>query len=161
MGRLTSDIPDGSRVLLDSVSIVYYIEQNPRYEAAASEIIHRVYGGALSAVASVLAITEILIPAYKVGDLRAARQVRSALERIPNLEIVEVDAGIADLAAQLRAKHNLRTADAIHVATALESGMDWIVSNDRMLRRVEAEGIRVWLFDDHLDSATTAPSSDS
>ncbi|HST58498.1 MAG TPA: type II toxin-antitoxin system VapC family toxin [Longimicrobium sp.] len=161
MGPLTSDIPEGSRVLLDSVSIVYYIEHNPRYDAAASEIMHRVYGGDLSAVASVLTMTEILISAYKIGDIRTARQVRSALERMPNLELVDVDAIIADRAAELRAKHNLRTPDAIHVATALESGMDWIVSNDRRLRRVEAEGIRVWLFDDHLDDGTAASSSDT
>lgn len=161
MGPLTADIPDGSRVLLDAVSIVYYIEHNPRYDAAASEIMERVYRGALSAVASVLAMTEILVPAYKVGDIRSARQVRSALERIPNLEIVEVDAIIADRAAELRAKHNLRTPDAIHVATAVESGMEWIVSNDRKLRRVEAEGIQVWLFDDHVDGGTAVSASDS
>lgn len=150
MGSLTSDIPNGSRVLLDSVSIVYYIEHNPRYDAAASEIMQRVYDGGLSAAVSVLALTEILVPAYRAGDARSARQVRSALHRIPNLEFVEVNQTIADIAARLRAAHSLRTPDAIHAATALRASVDWIISNDKTFRRVEPEGVRVWLFDEHL-----------
>lgn len=150
MGSLTSGIPDGSRVLLDSAAIVYFIEHNPRYDAAASEVFERVSAGRLLAHASVLAVTEVLVPAYRVGNQRAARRVRSALERIPNLEIVPVNAEVADLAARLRAAHNLRTPDAIHVATALDASADCIVTNDHRLRRVEAEGIRVWIFDDHV-----------
>lgn len=149
---LTAEIRDGSRILLDSASIVYYIERHPRYLPAAAEIMERVDAGRLQALASVLVLTEVLVPAYAANDARSARQVRSALERFPNLEVTAIDADIADVAARARAKHNLRTPDAIHIATALQGRADWIVTNDRRLRRVEAEGIRVWLFDDHVNT---------
>jgi predicted nucleic acid-binding protein len=149
MGRLTSGVPDGSRILLDSVSIVYYIERNPTYFAAASEWMERVNAGGVSAAASALLLAEVLVPAYRAGNPAAARQARAALERIPNFELLEVTAAVGDVAARLRAEHNLRTPDALHVATALQAGVDWLVTNDRRLKRVEAEGIRVWLFDDH------------
>jgi predicted nucleic acid-binding protein len=55
------------------------------------------------------------------------------------------------VAARLRAQYNLRTPDALHVATARNEGAEWLVTNDHRLRRVEAEGIRVWLFDDHVN----------
>ena len=148
MGSLTSGVPDGSRILLDSVSIVYYLERNPRYFAAAAEWMERVNAGQLAACASALLLAEVLFPAYRAGSPAAARQARAALERIPNFEIVDVSAPVADVAARLRAEHNLRTPDALHVATALHRGAGWIVTNDRLLRRVEAEGVRVWLFDD-------------
>ena len=83
----------------------------------------------------------------RAGNPAAARQARAALERIPNVELGEVTAGGSDLAARLRADHNLRTPDALHVATALHEEVDWLVTNDHRLRRVEAEGIRVWLFE--------------
>lgn len=151
MGPLTADVRDGSRILLDSASIVYYIEQNPRYFAAASEMMERVSTGRLSAAASTLMLTEVLVPAYRAGNAAAARKARSALERIPNFEIVDVSSAVSDVAARLRATYNLRTPDALHVATALNQGAKWIVTNDRALRRVEAEGVGVWLFDDHVN----------
>ena len=151
MGRVTSGVPDGSRILLDSVSIVYYLERNPRYFAAAAEWMERVNDGRLTAAASVLLLAEVLVPAYRARNPAAARQARAALERVPNLELVEVTAGVSDVAARLRAEHNLRTPDALHVATALNEGAKWIVTNDRRLKRVESEGIRVWLFDDHVN----------
>jgi predicted nucleic acid-binding protein len=151
MGSLTSGVPDGSRILLDSVSIVYYIERNPRYFAAAAEWMERVNTGRLTAVASALLLAEVLVPAYRGGNAAAARKARAALERIPNFELLEVTAGVADVAARLRAQHNLRTPDALHVSTALNEGAGWLVTNDARLRRVEAEGIRVWLFDEHVN----------
>lgn len=151
MGRVTSGVPDGSRILLDSVSIVYYLERNPRYFAAAAEWMERVNAGRLTAAASVLLLAEVLVPAYRARNPAAARQARAALERVPNLELVEVTAGVSDVAARLRAEHNLRTPDALHVATALREGAGWLVTNDRRLQRVEAEGVRVWLFDDHVN----------
>ena len=151
MGSLTSGVPDGSRILLDSVSIVYYIERNPRYFAAASEWMERVNAGRLTACASALLLAEVLVPAYRAGRPAAARQARAALERIPNFEMVDVSAAVSDVAARLRAEHNLRTPDALHVATALDEGAEWVVTNDHRLRRLEAEGIRVWIFDDHVN----------
>lgn len=150
MGSLTSSVPDGSRILLDSVSIVYYLERNPRYFHAAAEWMERVNVGRLAAYASALLLAEVLVPAYRAGKPAAARQARAALERVPNFEIVDVSAAVSDSAARLRAEHNLRTPDALHVATALNEGAGWIVTNDRVLRRVEPEGVRVWLFDDHV-----------
>jgi predicted nucleic acid-binding protein len=151
MGRLTAGVPDGSRILLDSVSIVYYLERNPTYYAAASEWMERVNTGRLTAAASSLLLAEVLVPAYRAGKPAAARQARAALERIPNLELLDVTAAVSDVAARLRAEHNLRTPDALHVATALNEGVDWLVTNDRRLKRVEAEGVRVWLFDEHVN----------
>lgn len=151
MGSLTSAVPDGSRILLDSVSVVYYLERNATYFALAAEWMERVNAGRLTAAASVLLLSEVLVPAYRAGKPAAARQARSALERIPNFEIVEVDAAVSDAAARLRAEYSLRMPDALQVATALNEGAGWLVTNDHRLRRVEAEGINVWLFDDHLN----------
>jgi len=61
---------------------------------------------------------------------------------------VEAGRRICEEAARLRGAYALRTSDAIHVATALARKADWFVTNDLKLKRVEKEGIEVWLFDD-------------
>jgi predicted nucleic acid-binding protein len=42
----------------------------------------------------------------------------------------------AESAARLRANYNLRTPDALHVATALESSCDAFLTNDLGLKRI-------------------------
>jgi predicted nucleic acid-binding protein len=43
---------------------------------------------------------------------------------------------VAERAADLRARYNVRTPDAIQLATALEAGCDAFLTNDLALRRV-------------------------
>jgi predicted nucleic acid-binding protein len=52
-----------------------------------------------------------------------------------------LDEGIAEEAARLRALHNLRTPDAIQVASAIRSGASWFITNDADL--ADLDGISV------------------
>ncbi|MBK9527482.1 MAG: PIN domain-containing protein [Acidobacteria bacterium] len=49
-------------------------------------------------------------------------------------------------AAELRAKHNLKTPDAIHAATAITSGCQHLIANDNGFRRITT--IDVIILDD-------------
>jgi len=44
-----------------------------------------------------------------------------------------LDEGIAEVAAALRARHNIRTPDAIQLATAIRAGASWFLTNDAEL----------------------------
>ena len=46
------------------------------------------------------------------------------------LTILEVSTSIAEQAAQLRAAHNIRTPDAIQLATAMAVGASYFITND-------------------------------
>lgn len=46
------------------------------------------------------------------------------------LTTVEVDSNIAEIAAQLRADYNLRTPDAIQMASAISTGSSFFLTND-------------------------------
>lgn len=146
----TSLISSGERVLLDSVALIYYLGNDPVYTPLATEMVRRVVTGELQAAISVVAVPEVLSKEYQ-RSTRDGRALFRQMMTMPNVEWVEVTSSLADEAARLRAAHNLSTPDALHVATALQAGVDWLVTNDRRLRRVEAEGIRVWLFDEHVN----------
>ncbi len=143
-------VEDSALVLLDTPAFIYFFERHARYRAAALQWFERIASGGLAACASVLMLAELLVPHYRAGDASAARELAETVRFLAGLEVFPVSARVAEGAARLRAQYNLHTPDAIHAATALAAGAAWIVTNDRRLRRIEPEGVKVWLFDDHV-----------
>lgn len=137
-------------MLIDTPAFIYFPEQHPRYHPLAEELFRRVEGGRLSACASMLVLTELLVPYYRNGDPTRAAGLSAAVRSIDNLSMVSSTAPAAERAALLRARHGIRTPDAVHAATGLLHGARWLVTNDAALKRLSAENLNVWLFDEHL-----------
>ena len=140
--------PDGSRVLLDTVALVYFLERHPRYGPTAQEIFRRIAANRLQALIASLVFAELLVPLQRRQDRAAAEGLVDLLSNFHNLEVVGGSTAVMVEASRLRALYGLRTPDAIHVATALLSGADGILSNDKRLSRLSAEGLQLWFFDD-------------
>ncbi len=140
-------IPAGSRVLLDTVSLVYFLEPDSPWSGAAGLVMQRIEEGSLAGVISTLLFTELLVPLYRAGEERRAGRLVSTLEGFRNLRVMAVDRGVSMRAASLRARFGLRSPDAIHAATALEAECDGILTNDRGYRRLHETGLEIWLFE--------------
>ncbi len=144
----TSAIADGQTVLLDTMVLIYFLEAHERYGPVAEDILWRIERSELKGIISSLVFAELLVPLYREGKAKAAAGLVSRLTSFANLAVHDLDAETASLAARLRAEQGLRTPDAIHAATAIMAGADGILTNDRQLRRLENEGLKIWLFDD-------------
>ena len=72
----------------------------------------------------------------RTGDASRAAAFRNLLLETQGITTVALTVGIAERTAQLRADHNLRTPDAVQIATALLSGCDAFLTNDEKLKRV-------------------------
>lgn len=131
---------------LDTSVFIYFVEGNPRYVGRAREIFRRINSGQFAGRSSIITLTEALTLPKKTADTVLERSYRLMLFESRNLQLVDVTAAIADSAADLRARHNLRTPDAIQIATALAAGCEAFLTNDRDLRRVEA--LRVLVLDE-------------
>ena len=142
-----SMIPKASRVLLDTVALIYFLEENERYAKKAEEIFGRIESGELQGVMANLVFAELLVPLYRAGDPRAAAGLSSRLLNFRNLEVITLTTEISMAAARLRADHGLRTPDAIHGATAIISQASGILTNDRRMKVLAQEGLSIWLFD--------------
>jgi predicted nucleic acid-binding protein len=81
-------------------------------------------------------MTELLVEPLRALDSRRIIQMQSLLVGFPNLTWVPVDLEIANVAAEYRALHNLKTPDALQAATALESGATGLVTNDASFARI-------------------------
>jgi predicted nucleic acid-binding protein len=52
------------------------------------------------------------------------------------MQLVSIDPETAKVAADLRARYNLRTPDALQLATAIKAGCDAFLTNDATLKKV-------------------------
>jgi predicted nucleic acid-binding protein len=142
-----SIIPKGSRVLLDTVAMIYFLEQNQRYSKKAEKIFGRIESGELQGVMANLVFAELLVPLYRSGDPQAAAGLTNRLINFRNLEVITLTTEISREAARLRADYGLRTPDAIHGATAIINQATGILTNDKRLKALTQEGLSIWLFD--------------
>ena len=140
-------IPKGSRVLLDSVALIYFLETNERYSKKAEEIFGHIESGDLQGVMANLVFAELLVPLYRSGNSQAATGLANRLINFRNLEVVTLTTEISMEAARLRAEYGLRTPDAIHGATAIISRTTGILTNDKQMKILDREGLSIWLFD--------------
>src|ERR1035438_5453343 len=81
-------------------------------------------------VTSFVTLIEVLVHPLREGRPELAEEYRNILLHSPALTAIPLDEGIAEEAAGLRARHNLRTPDAIQLATAIRSGASWFLTND-------------------------------
>ena len=133
-------------IALDTSPLLYHLEEHPRYAKPVFPVFQSIERGAQNATASSLALLEILVAPYRVKDEARRTLLVGLLVSFPNLSWRSVDLSIADRAAALRAHYNLRTPDAIHLASAVESGADLFLTNDR--RRRPVKGIPILLVEE-------------
>ncbi len=141
MGKLTERLTDHTRIGLDTSIFIYHLEQHPRYSPLTREILSAVEGGRWTAVASTVVLMELTVRPWKLDRPDVARAYEEALIHFPHLALVNVTRAVARQAARLRAQHNLRPADAIHVATALAHDATAFVTNDQDFARLDTPEI--------------------
>ncbi len=108
----------GQIVGLDTAPLIYFIEQNLTYLKTVRAFFQSMSQGEFQVVTSTVTLTEVLVHPLRAGNIELTQQYRDILLDQENLTTFSVSPAIAQLAAQLRAVQNLRTPDAIQIATA-------------------------------------------
>jgi predicted nucleic acid-binding protein len=135
-------IKDASTILIDTNCFIYYFEDNEIYADKLEEMFTKIQNGEIKAYMSVLSLLELLVKPKKDGNIFLENRYKLTLMNYPNLKIIDVSVGIADVAATLRAEHNIKTPDAIILATALHFNVDSFVTNDTRLKDIcESKGL--------------------
>jgi predicted nucleic acid-binding protein len=135
-----------ARLGLDTAPIIYFVEAHPSYDARMTAVFRRVAAGAITAYTSVISLCEVLIQPFRQGEADLVREYRDLLLRGEHFQTLAIDPTTAERAADLRARHNLRTPDALQIAAASLAGCQAFLTNDRGLQRVTE--LRVLVLDD-------------
>lgn len=134
------------RLGVDSAPLIYFIEANPDFVDRARNVFQYADTRQIALITSVITIPEVLSKPLKSGDSKIVEAYRSFLLQTTTFEIVSVNFIIAEKAARLRAQYNLRTPDALQLATAIIHGCQAFFTNDSRLQHVTE--LRVLLVED-------------
>lgn len=133
-------LPDALRgirqIAFDTAPLIYFVEQHPDYFDRVLFIMRQVDAGAIAGVASTVALMEVLVQPLRTGDTALAQRYEVVLGNSSHFRLEPMTTVTARRAAELRARYNLRTPDALHVATAVEAGCDAFLTNDANIKRV-------------------------
>ena len=134
--ELIRAIADIDLVGLDSCVFIYLYEKHPLYYPVVLPIFAKLDANKLRGITSLITLTEVLILPLRLKRLDLVSIYNKAILNAPTLTSVPVNAAIAAKAAELRASYNLRTPDAIQVATAIDAGAKAFITNDVRLKSV-------------------------
>ncbi len=134
--RLDEALQGILRLGIDTAPFIYFVERHPDYLGLMREIIRRIDAGEIEAVSSVVTLTEVLTHPLRFKNVSLAQRYRDVFYRSRNFRLLPIDAAIAEVAADLRARYNLRTPDALQLATAIRAGCDAFLTNDASLKKV-------------------------
>lgn len=130
---------------LDTSIFIYHFEAHPRYLPLTSLILDLVATGKHTAIISELLLLELLVKPLSLKREGLADQYEILLNHFPNLKIQAIQRTVIRRAARLRGLYKIKTPDAIHLATSIESGASLFICNDKGLRPVK--GVKILILD--------------
>jgi predicted nucleic acid-binding protein len=139
-------LPSGGLVGIDTSPFIYHLEGNVSRQKVIEPFFSDLAAGRVNGVTSVVTLLELLVRPIELEAHEAARDFESFLYGYPNLRVVDVDRGVARLAAKLRASYRLAAADCLQLGSAINAGASVFLTNDRALARVGE--LRILLVDD-------------
>ncbi len=146
---LKNSLAGKNRIFLDTVAIIYYIEDNPKYRPILDPLFETIESGIRKAASSYITLVEVLIKPLRLKNTLLAQTYKDTL-LAGGLNIEAIEKNIAVLTAEIRAQYNIRVPDAIQVAHAIMFNSDAFVTNDRKIQAVH-DRIPVIILDDELE----------
>ena len=133
----------GQKIFVDTAPLIYWFEEHPDYIQKLVVFFDEITEKQIPLMTSMITYIEVLTYPEKSGNRLLSGKNRNYFTNSDQLAIYPLDVSVADEAIRLRARHGLKTPDAIQLATAQVCGCDYVLSNDRNLKR--ADGVRVVL----------------
>ncbi|MBA7528625.1 hypothetical protein ES705_20813 [subsurface metagenome] len=133
----------GEVVGLDTTPLIYFIEENLTYLNKVRPFFVALDRGEFRVVTSIVTLLEVLVHPFRHGNTVLVQQYREILLNAEYLTTMLLTHEVAEEAARLRAEHDIRTPDAIQLATAIHAGAPFFLTNDARLPSLPALQILV------------------
>ena len=163
---MLDEIDTGTTIFIDANIFLYEILDHWKYAESCNSFLEHVNMGKYHAVMSVLVCNEVfhrvmiaeVVERYEiepksavnylkknwevVRELNKAYDAMLNIDAIENLEIVEIDREVYDIALEYSKKYGLLSNDAVHLATIKKHGITNIATNDGDFERVK--WLNIW-----------------
>ena len=119
-------------VYCDTMILVYYFDHTGPFNVRATNRL-----AALAAAGDQIAVSDLVrlecrVKHVKTGD-KARLAVFDAFFARPDVRVVPITTAVFDRATVIRATHNFKLGDSLHLAAAVEAGCDRFLTNDTRL----------------------------
>ncbi|HUN07100.1 MAG TPA: PIN domain-containing protein [Aggregatilineales bacterium] len=121
---------------LDTAPLIYYLELNTTYLPRLDIVFNEIGQGHIQVYTASITLTEVLTKPIREGNQQLQTSYRNLLTSTNNIALISINPTIAERAAELRARYNLKTPDALQIAVALYQQCDAFLTNDLGLKRV-------------------------
>ena len=126
---------EGRMLYLNTNIIVYAIEGKNQWSDLLRELLHAVDARAIHTFTSELTVAEVLAKPFELGAIDLVATYEELLAPDSLVRVIPIDRPILPSAAELCGRMRIKLADAIHVATALQSTCEFMVTNDEQFGR--------------------------
>lgn len=134
----------GRRAYLDANVFIYGVEEVEPWVRVVQPVIEGLGTGIVDGVTSEITVAEVLVRPLRENDETGLRAFGRAVRSHGDLAVAPVTRAVLVGAAALRAADPaLKLPDAIHAATARQSGCGVLVTNDDRLGRASVPGVEV------------------
>ncbi len=142
---ISDEVEKHDRIMVDTAPIIYLIEEN-KYYSDVVEIIFKNFNNVI--FSSVISLFEVLTKPIKNKRNDLVEKYTELLFNSEDFSIYPVDAVIAEKSAELRAKYNIRTPDAIQLAVGIVNNATLFITNDLELKKIKE--IKVMVLKDYI-----------
>lgn len=133
-------------IFIDTAPFIYFFENNEFHADKLQELFRSFESGNKQMVTSLITYTEIITKPVKDGNRKLMEKYRTYFTGSKNLSLLPFTVQCAEETARIRCTYNLKTPDAMQVASAISSGADCIITNDSSWKRITE--IPVYTLDD-------------
>lgn len=127
---------DVQLLYIDAAPFIYYSELRPIYADKMIAIFRLAIANQIRLVTSTVTLTECFTKPLKDRNHEVVNTYERMFSETRDITLIPVNKAIARRAADFRAAYNLRTPDALHIATATTIDCDAFLTNDFGLCRV-------------------------
>ena len=133
MGQLS--FPLSARVYLDTAPVIYSVEKHADYWQTLIPLWQLLKAREIEVFTSELTLLETLVQPIKQNNQKLISAYESLLTAT-DINLLPISLEILRKSANLRATQNLKTPDAIHVSTAIDSNCAFFITNDGGFKRL-------------------------
>ena len=119
-------------IYFDSVIPIYLLDQTGSFNARATARLTALEAARDQIAVSDLVRLECRVKPLKIGDVVKLAAFDSFFVR-PDVRLLPLSTTVYDRATLIRATHNFKLADSLHLAAAVEGGCDRLLTNDTRL----------------------------
>ena len=139
MGKISFERKIGKfrRVALDSMIFIYQFGKHAKFYHQTHYVFSLLDKKKLKIITSLISLIETISFSELEDKPDLIQSYKDFFIKTKNLETIIPDFSIADEAASLRRKYQLRTPDAIQLATAVVNKVEIFITNDDRFRQVK------------------------